>query len=649
MSQMIRAWLPTMLIFVLGGAGTVHAESTFSVLAYHEVIDDEKQVRTNDFPAVTTTALVAQFAWLREHDYHVVTIDDVVAAQQGKRALPPRSVLLTFDDGYASVYNRVFPLLKAFNYHAVVAVVGTWLIQLEGAEVVYSKTRVPRSFFVTWPQLREMANSGLVEIASHSFDMHKGITGNPQGNEQPAAVTRYYDAAQQQYENEASYAARVADDLRLNNEIIFAQTGYRPRVMVWPFGAYNAELLRAAQAAGMPITLTLDEGHAHIKNMSTLHRALVVDGAGVPEIVESLEPSSARAPVRMMHVDLDYVYSADAQEQEKNLSALLDRVQQLKINTVYLQAFADADGDGSAVALYFPNRHLPMRADLFNRVAWQLRTRTGVNVYAWMPVMAFRLAATHPAANLRVQSLRNVETPGEYYRLSPFAPAARKVVEEIYEDLAQYSSFQGVLFHDDAYLTDFEDTSAAALEWYRQEWQLPADVAAIRANKNLLADWSARKTVYLADWTDTLLKRVQQWRPRTLSARNLYATVVMQPQAETWFAQSLPVFLQRYDYTAVMAMPYMEGVASPLPWYAELVQRIKAIPNAMDRTVFELQSVDWRGPKKVPSEVMAQHMQELQRLGARNIGYYPDDFILNHPVVETIYPAFSLSKYPYSE
>ena len=64
-------------------------------------------------------------------------------------------------------------------------------------------------------------------------------------------------------------------------------------------------------------------------------------------------------------MDLDYVYSADAGEQERNLSALLDRIQAIRPTTVYLQAYADPDGDGEADALYFPNRTLPMRADLF--------------------------------------------------------------------------------------------------------------------------------------------------------------------------------------------------------------------------------------------------------------------------------------------
>ena len=92
------------------------------------------------------------------------------------------------------------------------------------------------------------------------------------------------------------------------------------------------------------------------------------------------------------HVDLDYLYDADPAQQERNLGHLLDRLQKLGVNTVYLQAFSDPDGNGSADAVYFPCRRLPMRADLFNRVAWQIRTRTQVRrLYAWMPALGWEL------------------------------------------------------------------------------------------------------------------------------------------------------------------------------------------------------------------------------------------------------------------
>jgi biofilm PGA synthesis lipoprotein PgaB len=100
-----------------------------------------------------------------------------------------------------------------------------------------------------------------------------------------------------------------------------------------------------------------------------------------------------------MHVDLDYIYDPNPVQQDKNIDALLDRVKAMGVSTVYLQAFADPKGTGEAEALYFPNRYMPMRADLFNRVAWSLDTRCDVKVYAWMPLLAFKLPDSNPVAN----------------------------------------------------------------------------------------------------------------------------------------------------------------------------------------------------------------------------------------------------------
>lgn len=51
-----------------------------------------------------------------------------------------------------------------------------------------------------------------------------------------------------------------------------------------------------------------------------------------------------------------------------------------------------------------------------------------------------------------------------YIRLSPFSPEARQTIREIYEDLAKSSSFNGILFHDDVTLSDYEDASPDALK-----------------------------------------------------------------------------------------------------------------------------------------------------------------------------------------
>lgn len=631
------------------------ANADLIVLSYHEA--NHSLDRKQDFKAlaVETSELAAQFSWLKEQGYVSVGIDDLLAAQKGERPLPDKAVLLTFDDGYRGMYEQVYPLLRAFNYRAVLALVGQWLETSPDKEVMYGRKLVAREYFLSWVQIREMVDSGRVEIASHSFDLHRGLLANPQGNTRAAAISRRYDADTGHYENDAQYRRRIRNDLQRNSDLIARKTGHRPRVMVWPYGAHNRAVIDIARELGMPITMSLDDHKLDIQDLGSVGRLLIGHGTTLADLVWLINNHHKPQikPVRVVHLDLDYVYDPDPKQQEANLGLLLERVKALGVNTVYLQAFADPDGDGNADALYFPNRHLPMRADLFNRVAWQLRTRVGVKVYAWLPVLAYDLPSDHPLAKVRVvsslsqdKSTSQDKASPTYHRLSPFNEEALRLVGDIYEDLAKHVHLDGLLFHDDAYLSDYEDASEWALARYQHRWKLPANIDEIRRDPELFRRWSLHKTEALAQWTDTLAERTRLYRPQIKTARNMYASVIMDPKAETWFAQSMGEFLKHYDYTALMAMPYMEQAKDPEAWLKTLVARVAAIPGALSKTVFELQSIDWRNGKAIDGAVLARQMRILQHNGVINFGYYPDDFIQGQPALEAVSPAISLAPTP---
>jgi biofilm PGA synthesis lipoprotein PgaB len=631
---------------------------SFRVLAYHDVRDNlsESLQAWPDATAVDTSQLIRHFSWLLANDYHPVSLQQIIDAREGRGRLPANAVLLTFDDGYKSVYTKVFPLLKQFGFPAMVAVVGEWLETPAGSPVRYGDGERARSDFVNWTALREMVASGLVEVASHSYAMHRGMLANPQGNSIPAAIARQYRPEASAYEKDAEYAGRIKADLKRNADLIQRELGIRPRAMVWPYGAYNLIATRLASETGMAVTMNLEPGpNAPDHSLGQVRRALVMGDHGLADLITLLKmPARAvgtRWPERVIHVDLDYVFDPDPAQQESNLSALLDRIARLRPTTVFLQAYADPDGDGVADALYFPNRHMPVRSDLFSRVAWQLRTRADVRVYAWMPVMAFRLPAGHPDANRVIRTAPGAPSKailGRYHRLSLFDPSARKTISEIYADLGKHAVFAGILFHDDATLSDYEDASPAALSVYRDQWHLPASVAEIRADSALRRRWTAHKTAYIDAFTLELAHVLRQYHPSLLTARNLYAQAVIDPASEDWYAQSFPAFLQLYDFTAVMAMPYMEGASDPATWLAELIGRVKerAGAGALDRTLFELQSKDWKSGKPIPSATLVAHWRRLHLAGARHWGYYPDDFHQNQPEESIIKPAISAETFP---
>jgi len=92
-------------------------------------------------------------------------------------------------------------------------------------------------------------------------------------------------------------------------------------------------------------------------------------------------------------------------------------------------------------------------------------------------------------------------------------------------------------------------------------------------------------------------------------------------------------------------MPLMEGAAKPDAWLDALVRKVSAEPGALKKTVFELQSMDWNTRERVPTRTLAGQMNRLQRLGAINFGYYPDDFHADHPGLAGIKPAISLQSF----
>jgi biofilm PGA synthesis lipoprotein PgaB len=642
------------------------APGSFIALAYHNVEDHDPD---QSFVGISTDKLVTQLSWLQRNGYTPVTVDDLLAARDGRRALPEKAVLLTFDDGYESFYTRVLPILKAFQFPAVLAIVGSWLEGGPDSSISYSADQaapppssdvqfgdmnVQRNLFLTWNQIREIAATGLVEIASHSYAAHHGSDANPQGNSEPAVTTRRFDRVTGSYESDASERRNLEADTAKMSAKIQKETGKQPRVMVWPYGEHNELALSIAAKNGMLITFTLADGVATIGRLSAVPRHLITPDPSASQFVLELRTFADTAPVRVVQVDLDYVYDSDPAQQEQNVGRLVQRIYDMQINTVFLQAFADPDGTGLAREVYFPNRQLPMRADLFNRVSWQLRTRAHVRVFAWMPVLAFDFGNTVTTVLAWNPRTGTVEAdPKTYRRVSPFDATARAKVLMMYDDLARSAPFEGLLFHDDAMLSDFEDASPAALAAYAFAG-LPATIASIRANPEMMRRWTRLKTDALIAFTDELTARAKIYRAPLLTARSMYARPALDDSSEQWFAQNLDRFLASYDYTAIMAMPAMEDIAAAdaESWLRRLVTTVAARPLGVKRTIFELQAVDWhdrRGHKetKIPATTLVRQMRLFLRLGALNFGYYPDDFVNDLPDQRTLHSAFSLQSYPY--
>ncbi|WP_372404118.1 poly-beta-1,6-N-acetyl-D-glucosamine N-deacetylase PgaB [Acinetobacter piscicola] len=619
-----------------------------TIIGYHEITDHERALIPQY--AIKSTQFAEQIQSLKKDGFNFISVDQLIKANQGSYKLPKKPLLLTVDDGYQSFYKYAYPIVKEQRVPVVLSVVGSW-IETQGQQVSFGDQKIPRNDILTWAELKEMQDSGYVEIGNHSYDLHRGILGNPQGNSEPAATTRLYSPESKSYESDQAYATRIYNDLKKNNDVL-KQHGIRsPRVMVWPYGQYNMKTVEIAKQLGMPITITLDDGGNNVKqSLSHLNRILVESDTTRADLLADIKTremglNDNNRAQKIMHVDLDYLYDPDPAQEEKNIGLLLDRIQAMKVNTVYLQAFSDPDADGSADMVYFPNRYLPMRADLFNRVAWQIQSRTQVNrLYAWMPLLAWQLPENNPVSKHLVvtqQAKTSDHLNMGYHRLSPYSPQAREVIRGIYEDLAKSSNFNGILFHDDTTLSDYEDSSDYALSAYKAAG-ISTDLEAIRQDEAQLQKWTAFKTKTIDDFAMQLADEIRYYHPYLVTARNLYAQVALNAYSENWYAQSLEQSLKRYDFTAIMAMPYMEQAEDKEKFFNDLVKRVKSYPQGLKKTVFELQATNWRNNQPVPTQEMADTIKSLYQQGAMHIAYYPDDPFKNHPDPKIMRDTFGL-------
>ena len=96
-----------------------------SVLCYHAVDDSGWQL------AVTKGQFEKHLVALRRYGYKIVPLADIVAYTKGELELPQRSVAITFDDGYQSVYENAFPIMKKLEIPFTVFTMGDFSASTE--------------------------------------------------------------------------------------------------------------------------------------------------------------------------------------------------------------------------------------------------------------------------------------------------------------------------------------------------------------------------------------------------------------------------------------------------------------------------------------------------------------------------------------
>jgi len=195
------------------------------------------------YHVVTRAALWQDLQFLRDNGYTTITADALLNHMTGRQQAPPSAVVLSFDDGSANLYYVAFPLLRTFDMTAV-AFICPGLHEEDPTSLTpaYAHNNWS-SDLCTWAQLREMHESGIVDIQSHTLE-HRHLRRWPTPVPLSGCSQQVYD------QRRRAEALPLNEDLRLAKDILQQRLDKEVRHLAWPRMLGTPEALEAGCACG---------------------------------------------------------------------------------------------------------------------------------------------------------------------------------------------------------------------------------------------------------------------------------------------------------------------------------------------------------------------------------------------------------------
>lgn len=243
-----------MAALTVPGAGAAGSDGKMPILMYHDLTDDPD--KTNSM-TITGERFRLDMEFLKEFGYTPLLPADLIAIRDGSLAMPDRPVMVTFDDGYRSNYDIAYPILLQTGMKAVISVIAHNMTAEEPADGVRSH--------LLWSEMREMVQSGTVEIGSHTYNLHNPKYG---GNTAPDGINGVMRLGGESF---SAYRARVGSDLMTSIDLITQYTGQeRVNYFAYPFGAYDSWMQQLLEENGIAVSTLTNPGMA--MPMASLHK-----------------------------------------------------------------------------------------------------------------------------------------------------------------------------------------------------------------------------------------------------------------------------------------------------------------------------------------------------------------------------------------
>ncbi len=224
------------------------------VLMYHYIGDmPAKSDALRSDLTVNSKDFTAEMDWLKNNSYSSITVDQLYNSIKNGTGLPPKPVIITFDDGYKNTFDNAVPILLAHGMTGSFGIITGY---------------VGNPNYAPWDEIKAAQNSGM-EIVSHSFS-HIDFTA------------KKYTYADKQYE-----IVRSKEDL-------LEHLGITSKYFIYPYGHHDADTEKILKDNGFVLAFTVVYGFsAKSENLLELPRVRVHGVESLDRFVESLGQKTA--------------------------------------------------------------------------------------------------------------------------------------------------------------------------------------------------------------------------------------------------------------------------------------------------------------------------------------------------------------------
>ncbi|MEM8490388.1 MAG: polysaccharide deacetylase family protein [Pseudomonadota bacterium] len=235
-----------------------HHYRTVPILCYHQFTNGHTAGHRLE---VTAREFEKQISYLVNEGYQFLTFAELADIVYQRRAVPEKSVVITVDDGYESVFDVAWPILKRYRVNATL--------------FVYTDF-VGGGAAMSWKQLKQLQDSGLIEIESHGKS-HSSLAKI----EEDTTNARYESRLKQEIDgSEAAFEKRLA---------------LTPNFISYPYGNSSITIANLLEERGYQLAATVTRGpNGSFVDPFLLHRTMIYSDHDLADFTNLLRVNQTR-------------------------------------------------------------------------------------------------------------------------------------------------------------------------------------------------------------------------------------------------------------------------------------------------------------------------------------------------------------------